>query len=120
MEPRIKEFGGWDSYSMPTSVSGRDSNTDMAYINERSVQTSVSLYDGETIILGGIIKDITTTFNDKYPILGDLPLIGRLFQSKAARSVKTNLLIFLTCTLLHPDGSPVKGADLRGLPEFRN
>ena len=68
----------------------------------------------------GSIRDEVTTYNDQYPILGDLPLVGRLFQSKASYSAKINLLMFLTCRLVNPDGSPIRERELRGLPGFRN
>jgi type II secretory pathway component HofQ len=79
----------------------------------------VSCDDGETIILGGVVYDTTNSVDDQYPILGDIPLIGRLFQSKAKVSEKKNLLIFMTCRLINPDGSPVREREMRGLPPFR-
>ena len=57
--------------------------------------------------------------NDQYPILGTLPLVGRLFQSKTKDAEKINLLIFLTCRLINPDGSPIREREMRGLPSFR-
>ena len=56
--------------------------------------------------------------NDQYPILGTLPLVGRLFQSKTKAAEKINLLIFLTCRLINPDGS-IREREMRGLPSFR-
>ena len=91
----------------------------MPVIEVRSVNTAVQCYDGETIVLGGIIKDTTTAIDDKYPILGTLPLVGRLFQSKSKSAQKVNLLIFLTCRLINPDGSPIREREMRGLPPFR-
>ena len=56
---------------------------------------------------------------DKYPILGDLPLIGRLFQTKGRNAQKYNLLIFLSCRIVNPDGSPLRERENRGLPPFQ-
>jgi type II secretory pathway component GspD/PulD (secretin) len=49
--------------------------------------------------------DTTERLNDKIPILGDLPLIGRLFQSKYTKAEKRNLLIFVTCRLVKANGT---------------
>lgn len=125
MNPVIQERVGWTDYSYGVSITQNNVTNNytntirMAIIEARTVQTSVTIYDGETIILGGIIKDTTNTIDDQYPILGDIPIVGRMFQSKAKNSSKTNLLIFLTCRLVNPDGSPIRERELRGLPAFR-
>lgn len=65
-------------------------------VNQRQADTTVSVKDGETIILGGIIrKDISTTVK-KLPLLGDIPILGNLFRSTSKSNVKTELLVFLT------------------------
>lgn len=73
-------------------------------------------YDGQTVVLGGVINDTVAAVEDQYPILGDLPLIGRLFQSKGRSSKKVNLLVFLTNTLVNPDGTPLRENEARGVP----
>lgn len=65
-------------------------------INQRSAQTSVSVQDGETIILGGIIRSTVSSTVRKVPLLGDIPLLGELFRSTSKQDVKTELLVFLT------------------------
>ena len=92
----------------------------MPVFNTRTITCDVLLGDGETIVLGGVGKDDTTTVNDKIPILGDIPVIGRLFQSKYSNASKNNLLIFLTGRLVKPDGSAYNPAKQiqRGLPNF--
>lgn len=92
----------------------------MPVFNKREIKCDVILGDGETIVLGGVGKDDTTTVNDKIPILGDIPVIGRLFQSKYSNASKNNLLIFLTGRLVKPDGSAYNPAKQirRGLPNF--
>jgi general secretion pathway protein D len=121
MNPVIQRLVGWTNYSYNVSVTGSTytNRLVMPVIEARTVMTSVTIYDGETIVLGGIIKDNVDTINDKIPILGEFPLVGRMFQSKAKRSTKTNLLIFLSCRLVNPDGSPIRERELRGLPAFR-
>ena len=92
----------------------------MPVFNTRTITCDVILGDGETIVLGGVGRDDTTTVNDKIPILGDIPIIGRLFQSKYSNASKNNLLIFLTGRLVKPDGSAYNPAKQiqRGLPNF--
>jgi general secretion pathway protein D len=51
-----------------------------------------------------LIREDLQTVNDKVPFLGDLPLIGRLFQSKAVQSIKRNLIIFVTANIYRNDG----------------
>jgi general secretion pathway protein D len=65
-------------------------------INQREADTTVSVRDGETIVLGGIISHSTNNNVSKTPILGDIPLIGNLFKSSNKTSNKTELLVFLT------------------------
>jgi len=65
-------------------------------INQRQAQTTVSVKDGETIVLGGIIRNTVTSSVRKVPILGDVPLLGQLFRSTDKSKSKTELLVFLT------------------------
>lgn len=121
MNPVVQQRIDWTDYSYYVNQSGTTYTNvvRMPVIEARTVETTVSCYDGETIVLGGIIKDSTTSVDDGYPILCDLPLVGRMFQSKGKKSNKTNLLMFLTCRLVNPDGSPIRERDMRGLPPFR-
>ncbi len=65
-------------------------------VNQRQAFTTVSVKDGETIVLGGMMRDTVTSKVKKLPILGDIPLLGELFKSRDRQSVKTELLVFLT------------------------
>lgn len=64
-------------------------------INQRQADTTVSVRDGETVILGGIIRNQVTSTVRKVPLLGDIPLLGQLFRSTDKRDQKTELLVFL-------------------------
>jgi general secretion pathway protein D len=71
-------------------------NTQAPVVNQREAQSTVSVMDGETVILGGIIsKQVTSTVN-KIPLLGDIPLLGNLFKSTSKDTTKTELLVFMT------------------------
>ena len=64
-------------------------------INQREADTRVSVKDGDTVILGGIIRKTVTTDQRKVPILGDVPLLGQLFRSNVKTNAKTELLVFM-------------------------
>jgi general secretion pathway protein D len=65
-------------------------------INQRAADTTVSVRDGETIVLGGIIRSTVNATTRKVPLLGDIPLLGNLFKSTSRQKQKTELLVFLT------------------------
>ena len=65
-------------------------------VNQREAQTTVSVKDGETIVLGGIIKNSISATTNKIPVLGDIPVLGKLFQTNGTTKSKTELLVFLT------------------------
>lgn len=65
-------------------------------INQRQADTTVSVKDGETIVLGGIIRNTVNSTVRKVPLLGDIPLLGELFKSTSKTKNKTELLVFLT------------------------
>lgn len=121
MTPVIQEFIGWTDYSYSIPLGDNNElypNTlKMPIIEARYLNTNVMSYDGETVVLGGVIRDTMAMIEDQYPILGDIPLIGRFFQGKGKGMQKTNLLIFLTSRLIKPDGSPFREDQSgRGVP----
>jgi len=75
----------------------------------RKVKTSVTVWDGQTVALGGLIREDVQDVEDKLPVLGDLPFIGRLFRSEVEDHFKRNLMIFVTATLIDPAGQRIKG-----------
>jgi general secretion pathway protein D len=78
--------------------------------NKRSATTSVLVGDGQTAVIGGLIRDNVLTNERKIPLLGDIPLLGWLFKFNSKRTEKTNLLIFLTPTIVK---TPTEMAALR-------
>ncbi|MFO1440212.1 MAG: Amuc_1098 family type IV pilus outer membrane protein [Verrucomicrobiaceae bacterium] len=76
----------------------------------RKVTTGVTVWDGQTVALGGLIREDVQDVEDKLPILGDLPFIGRLFRSESEQHFKRNLMIFVTAYLIDPSGQKVKAA----------
>jgi len=66
----------------------------------RSIDTTVLVEDGQTLVLGGLNDDMITDVIEKVPLLGDIPVIGRLFQFKSKTKSKTNLMVFLRPVIL--------------------
>ena len=77
-------------------------------VEMRSTKTSVVIRSGETIVLGGLITDDEETTSSKVPVLGNIPLLGRLFRRDDKTRVKKNLIIFLSATLIDAEGRPAK------------
>jgi type IV pilus assembly protein PilQ len=69
-------------------------------ISSRSINTTIQLNDGETIILGGLIQAQDSKSTSKVPILGDIPLLGKLFQSESVQKTSSELVIYLTPHIL--------------------
>ncbi len=122
MNPTVRTFLGFNDYGYDIERAGEEPvhvPITREIIGVQSIDTNVTVYDGETIVLGGIIRDEVEEINDKVPILGDLPLVGRMFQSSGTSSKKINLLIFLTCRLVRPDGTLFNPkTKSRGVPFF--
>lgn len=68
--------------------------------NNRSIKTSILAEDGQTVVLGGLIKDNVDGNQQKVPLLGDIPLLGALFRYKSDNLEKTNLMVFIRPTIL--------------------
>lgn len=77
----------------------------------RQVASAVNVWDGQTVVLGGLLAETVATIKDKVPILGDLPLAGRLFRSESKSTSKKNLLVFVTPTLIDPAGNRLHTED---------
>lgn len=67
---------------------------------ERQITTQVIAQNGEVIILGGLIEDVVTQTQQKIPLLGDIPYLGRLFRNDITDVQKSNLMIFLKSTII--------------------
>ena len=93
---------------IPVSTSA-DFPNDLGYpvIDKRTTQTSVVIRSGQTVVLGGLIREDETITERKTPILGDIPLLGYLFKTKHIEKRKRNLVIFLTATIIDSRGEPI-------------
>ena len=116
--PQVVEFEGFINYGSPifgvnpNLVSGTtvpqilltENVINQPIFSTRKVTTSVSVYDGQTVVLGGLMREDVQKTEDKTPIVGDLPLVGRLFRTNAEQHIKRNLVIFVTARVVTPSG----------------
>jgi len=105
--PEVSELIDWLDYSSTNIVNTTTSiNTVRQPVFEtRTLTTSIIIWDGQTVVLGGLMKDNVVKVDDKVPLLGDIPVLGRLFRSKSTTRGKRNLLIFVTARLIDPAGN---------------
>lgn len=133
--PTIKEFVGYDLenarlFSAQAQSVGQSAANALTQITPlpifrlRQVVTTAIVWDGQTVVLGGLITENVTKTKDKVPVLGDLPLAGRLFRSESSATRKKNLLIFVTPTIIDPAGNRVHSEEdlpfaQAGIPQQR-
>ena len=125
--PEVVEFEGFINYGSPIQTSATnalgqpvqvtltDNRILQPVFSVRKLQTNVTIWDGQTVAVGGLIREDVQETHDKVPFLGDVPLVGRLFRSQAENHFKRNLMIFVTARLIGPDGQPIN--DRSGNPE---
>ena len=112
--PSDLEFGGYDTLVLP-QVTGNlnvvQLPTVLPKFTVRQVVTTVNVWDGQTVVLGGLVTSTVQDTKNKVPVLGDLPMFGRFFQSQSKTTVKDNLMIFVTATIVDPAGNPIHSDD---------
>ena len=100
VKPQINE-GNTVKLDLEQEVSSLSGTTDAGPVtNKRTVKTTVLVEDTEILVLGGLTQDRIIDNFDAVPVLGDIPLIGRLFQSQTSSKAKQNLMIFMRPTIL--------------------
>jgi general secretion pathway protein D len=124
--PQVVEFEGFINYGSPilapsssflNTVTGGLITSPQSVLtpnvinqpifSTRKVTTSVSVWDGQTVVLGGLMREDVQKTEDRTPLLGDIPLVGRLFRTNAEQHIKRNLVIFVTARLVNPGGQLV-------------
>lgn len=95
MSGSIAEFKGYTKAKTPTPQ-----------ISGQKLEAEATVPDGHTIVLAGQGPVTTVVVKDKVPVLGSIPLLGRLFQTKSTSTVRKDLLVFVTPTLINADGTP--------------
>lgn len=89
VEPEVSTIVGWVG-----------PNNEIPWVKTRTATTTVRVKDGETIIIAGLLSEEETTQISKVPLLGDLPLLGKLFQHTVKNKKKTDLIIEITPKVL--------------------
>jgi general secretion pathway protein D len=113
--PSSVEFEGFIDYGEPIRFSGANAGPGIATENHifqpifrtNKVTTSVSVWDGNTIVIGGLMSESRQDLNDKVPILGDIPIIGRAFSSKVSNTQLKNIIFFVSAYVVDPSGNRV-------------
>ena len=123
IDPEVVDFDGFVNYGSPinsvnpdaglnplapATVRLTDNDILQPVFTRFGTTTNVSIDDGNTIVIGGLLKEAVQNVNDHTPILGDLPLVGRFFQSTSRESVSTAVLIFVNVELIDPSGQPYR------------
>jgi general secretion pathway protein D len=121
MIPSILDFLGYgnpdiaDAAAYETSIKAvvgtATSTLPLPRIQIRQITTSAMVWDGQTVVLGGLISDNVMRKRDKVPFLGDIPGIGRLFRSESSTTSKKNLVVFVTARIIDPAGNKVHTDD---------
>jgi general secretion pathway protein D len=86
-----------------TDVGNIDTATRQRSFNERSVSSKVAVRDGDSVVLGGLIRDNASSGKSGVPLLMDIPVLGSLFSSTVDTSARTELLIFITPRVVESD-----------------
>jgi len=101
LEPEISVRGD------PVTFGGA-SGAEIPIIRTRKTKTQVSMKDGHTLAIGGLIDSTSQKGQSKVPVLGSIPGLGRLFRSDTTDSSKRNLLIFITSKVVSSESAPVQ------------
>jgi general secretion pathway protein D len=113
--PSVTVFNGYDTPPTIPNVTGNLNVVQLPVIlpdfTVRQVVTTVNVWDNQTVVLGGLISSQIQSTKQQVPVIGDLPLLGRLFQSQSKTTQKKNLMIFVTATLVDPAGNRVHSDD---------
>jgi len=81
-------------------------------INTREAETQVMMRDGETVVIGGLLKDVKSKGKFTVPILGKIPILGVLFTRDTTDTEKIDLLIFITAKIVNPPELAVNNSEL--------
>jgi general secretion pathway protein D len=119
INPSFTDFAGFINYGSPinsttsgltgTNVSQVTSNQIlMPVFSSQKAATQLTVADGATIVIGGLMSETIQNVEDKVPVLGDLPWVGRLFTTKADQPTTTAIVFMVSVELLDPTGRPYR------------
>lgn len=108
VKPRVSE-----NVDTKTFKSGSAAEATLPVLSVQTTSTKVMIKDGATLVIGGLVREKTTDFINKIPVLGDLPLLGYAFKHQNKGVVKRNLLIFITPKIVTPDQEMAQGKKVK-------
>lgn len=114
LKPEIINFLAWENYASTAEktqdkvTTTYDTTVRVPRTHEQGIATSVAIKSGETVVLGGMVENTKTKIVKKVPFLGDIPYIGILFRHTAVTETPTNMLIFVTATIINDNGEFVR------------
>ena len=111
------QTGAVDALGQPTTVVLTENRITQPVFSTRKLTTAVTIWDGQTVAIGGLIREDVQHVEDKVPIFGDIPLIGRFFRTTSENHFKKNLMIFVTARLIDPAGQPINQNQVGGSAE---
>ena len=113
--PSVTVFDGYQTPPVVPNVTGNLNVVQLPvvlpYFTVRQVVTTVNVWDNQTVVIGGLISSEVQSTKDTVPVIGDLPMVGKLFQSQSKTTQKKNLMIFVTATIVDPAGNRVHSDD---------
>jgi general secretion pathway protein D len=114
LTPEFVEFVGFVNYGSPINSVTNDFFHELTpnlifqpIFDTKRIVTSVKVWDGATVVLGGLITDREEIIADKVPVLGDLPFVGRMFKSNVKQRRMRNIVMFVTVRVVDPSGARV-------------
>ncbi len=114
--PSVTPDGGVNVALHPVVNSLIGTNAGVPEISTRDTQTTVHLQDDETLVIGGLIQENETRTTTKLPLLGDIPLVGRLFRNDNVQGQRNELIIVVTPHVLRPGATAPPGPKLHAVP----
>ena len=114
LKPKVTEFEGFVEYGGTSiAISGATtvsvpSGFFQPIFSTREVTTDVTVFDGATVVIGGLTREEVKTVDDKVPVLGSIPLIGAAFRSTGKTIQKKSLMVFVTANLVSPGGATLR------------
>ena len=114
LKPKVTEFEGFVEYGGTSiAISGGvsvsvPSGFFQPIFSTREVTTDVTVFDGATVVIGGLTREEVKTVDDKVPVLGSIPLIGAAFRSTGKSIQKKSLMVFVTANLVSPGGATLR------------
>ncbi|HEY1123528.1 MAG TPA: type II and III secretion system protein, partial [Haloferula sp.] len=95
---------GTDSFGNPTNTVVTPNEILMPVFSVMKAETNLTVRDGETLVIGGMLQETVQKVEDKTPFFGDIPIAGRLFRSEAHAPVRTAVVFFVTAKVVDATG----------------